>query len=95
MGEFIPKSMIPDPNNVHMECSVNGKVTQSESTSKMIFNVKQLISYVSQYMTLEPYDTILTGTPDGFGPLKDGDRISGKLGNITSITFDAISVDSL
>lgn len=55
----------------------------------MIFNVQQLIAYISKYMTLEPYDVILTGTPDGFGPLKAGDFVEGKLGNVTSIQFMA------
>ncbi|CAL8141149.1 unnamed protein product [Orchesella dallaii] len=91
VGNFIPKSFLPDPNNVHLECKVNGEVTQSENTSQMIFNVQQLISYVSKYMTLEPYDVILTGTPDGFGPLNAGDIVEGKLGNLTSITFTAIA----
>lgn len=92
VGKFIPKTFVPDPNNVHLECRVNGKVTQSENTSQMIFNVQQLISYVSKYMTLEPHDVILTGTPDGFGPVKEGDSIEGRLSNLTSIRFKAKEV---
>ncbi|ODN01264.1 Acylpyruvase FAHD1, mitochondrial [Orchesella cincta] len=91
VGNFVPKLFIPDPNNMLLECKVNGEVTQSENTSQMIFNVQQLISYVSKYMTLEPYDVILTGTPDGFGPLRPGDVVEGRLGNITSITFTAVA----
>jgi 2-keto-4-pentenoate hydratase/2-oxohepta-3-ene-1,7-dioic acid hydratase in catechol pathway len=71
---------------------VNGKVTQSDNTKNMIFNVSQLISYVSKYMTLEPFDTILTGTPDGLGPVHGGDVIQGFLGNLTSIRFDIVDL---
>jgi len=53
----------------------------------MIFSVPKLIAYVSKYLTLEPYDTILTGTPDGLGPIYPGDEIKGYLGNISSVTF--------
>ena len=47
----------------------------------MVFNVTQLISHISSYMTLEPNDVILTGTPDGAGELHAGDSIEGILGN--------------
>lgn len=57
----------------------------------MIFNVSSLISYVSKYITLEPYDTLLTGTPDGLGPIQGGDVIEGMLGNLTRIRFDVVN----
>lgn len=85
--------MIPDPDNVDLECKVNGSVTQSDNTRNMIFNISTLISYVSSYMTLEPYDTILTGTPDGLGPVHDGDIISARLGNIAEIMFHVRNVN--
>ncbi len=54
----------------------------------MIFKIPQLIAYVSQFMTLEPYDVILTGTPDGFGAVKSGDVIEGLLNdNLAKIKF--------
>lgn len=54
----------------------------------MIFRIPQLISYVSQHMTLEPNDVILTGTPDGFGQVKSGDIIEGSLNdNLANIKF--------
>jgi len=92
VGHFIPKNLIPNPNDIHLECKINGNVTQAANTSEMIFNVESLISYISKYMTLEPYDVILTGTPDGLGPLNDGDIIEGQLGNITTIRFEAVSL---
>lgn len=54
----------------------------------MIFKIPQLISYVTQFMTLEPNDVILTGTPDGFGRVKSGDIIEGSLNdNLAKIKF--------
>ena len=46
-------------------CRVNGEVRQSSNTSDMVFNCKQLVSYISNYMTLKPGDIIFTGTPEG------------------------------
>ena len=56
---------IPNPDQLHLECRVNGEVRQSSNTSDMIFNCATLISYISHYMTLQPGDLIFTGTPEG------------------------------
>ncbi|MCC2956756.1 fumarylacetoacetate hydrolase family protein [Massilia sp. IC2-477] len=58
---------IPDPHALSMELSVNGEVMQASSTSDMIFSVAELVSYVSQFMTLLPGDVIVSGTPGGVG----------------------------
>lgn len=73
---------IKDPQNLFLSLDVNGKRYQTGSTSTMIFGVKYLISYISQFMTLVPGDIISTGTPPGVGLgqkpnvfLKPDDRI--------------------
>ena len=58
----------------------------------MIFKIPTLISYISKYFTLESNDIILTGTPDGFGPIRSGDVIFGSLGNISNILFTVASL---
>ena len=58
---------IPDPQQLDMFLEVNGQRVQKESTSDMIFSVRHLIWYVSQFMVLEPGDVINTGTPAGVG----------------------------
>ena len=58
---------IPDPQNLGMWLAVNGERMQSGSTATMIFGVKTLVSYISQFMLLEPGDVITTGTPPGVG----------------------------
>ena len=72
---------VPDPQALALGLKVNGKVMQEGSTSKMIFSVAEIISHLSQLMTLHPGDVISTGTPPGVGMgikpepvyLKDGD----------------------
>ena len=65
--------------NLHFDLSINGTKVQVGSTSEMIFKVDDLISYVSQFMTLKTGDLIFTGTPSGVGPVKSGDKITGTL----------------
>jgi len=84
---FIPKSAIPDPHNANLWCNVNGVVRQKGNTKDMIFNIPHLISFISQYFTLEPNDVILTGTPAGVGPVKDGDLIEAGLDSVVKMSF--------
>ena len=65
--------------NLQFDLSINGTKVQAGSTSEMIFKVDDLISYVSQFMTLKTGDLIFTGTPSGVGPVKSGDKITGTL----------------
>ncbi|WP_457636553.1 fumarylacetoacetate hydrolase family protein [Oceanithermus sp.] len=64
-----------DPNKTIVRTWVNDELRQEASTELMIFPLAQIISYVSRFMTLEPGDVILTGTPSGVGPLAHGDRV--------------------
>ncbi|WP_341909439.1 fumarylacetoacetate hydrolase family protein [Ferrovibrio terrae] len=73
---------VPDPQNLSMFCDINGKRFQDGSTKTMVYGVRYLISYLSQFMSLQPGDIISTGTPPGVGMgqkpplyLKDGDKI--------------------
>jgi 2-keto-4-pentenoate hydratase/2-oxohepta-3-ene-1,7-dioic acid hydratase in catechol pathway len=58
---------IPDPQALPMWCEVNGRRMQNGNTRTMVFGVRQLVSYLSRFMTLEPGDLIATGTPPGVG----------------------------
>lgn len=64
-----------DVSDTKVESRLNGEVRQSESTKSLIFSVPFLISFLSHVMTLEPGDIIMTGTPHGVGPMKEGDVI--------------------
>lgn len=56
---------VGDPNNLRITCTVNGEIRQDSNTMDMIFHCDEIVSYISQHMTLEPGDVILTGTPEG------------------------------
>lgn len=78
---FIPCSeFTDDPQNVELKLVVNGEVRQQGSTADMIHHIVPLIAYMSQYFTLRAGDVILTGTPEGVGPMASGDRIELSLG---------------
>lgn len=66
---------VPDPMALALQTTVNGKVTQSGNTRDMIFDVPFLIEYFSSFMTLQPGDLILTGTPDGVVDCQPGDVV--------------------
>lgn len=80
-----------DLKSTKVSLSIDGRNKQSGSTDDMIFNVAALISYASQAMTLEPGDVILTGTPEGVGPLKNGNRVTLTGTGLANLTFDVKS----
>ncbi len=66
MGPYlVTADEVDNPNNLNLKTTVNGEVKQNSNTSDMIFNCSEIVSYISQYLTLEPGDIILTGTPEG------------------------------
>lgn len=62
-------------SSLRVQTRVNGETKQDGNTAQMIFNVPFVLSYVSQFMTLEAGDVIITGTPEGVGPLQPGDHV--------------------
>jgi len=76
------ETAIEDPHKLAISLSVNGVIKQSSNTSNLIFNIYDLISYISNIMTLEKGDVIATGTPAGIGPLQRGDTVRVTIGGI-------------
>jgi len=74
-----------DPSNLSIECYVNGEMRQSANTSDMIFDPYEIVSFVSQVMTLVPGDVILTGTPGGIGPITAGDTVEVRIPGVGSL----------
>jgi 5-oxopent-3-ene-1,2,5-tricarboxylate decarboxylase/2-hydroxyhepta-2,4-diene-1,7-dioate isomerase len=66
---------VPNPMALKLTTRVNGKTTQQGTTSDMIFDIPTLIEYLTSFMTLNPGDIILTGTPEGLADVKAGDVI--------------------
>jgi 2-keto-4-pentenoate hydratase/2-oxohepta-3-ene-1,7-dioic acid hydratase in catechol pathway len=80
-----------DPGHLAIRTQVNGKLRQSTSTTDMVFGVAELIAYISQVMTLEPGDVILTGTPSGVGPLQPGDVVEVEIEDIGTLRNPVVS----
>ncbi len=71
-----------DTSDLAISCRVNGQVQQTGSTRDMIFKPTELLSFISQIMTLEAGDVIMTGTPAGIGPLQPGDVVEVEIADI-------------
>lgn len=81
---------IKDPQNLKMWLKVNGETRQNSSTAQMIFGVKQLVSYISRFMTLMPGDLIPTGTPPGVGLGFKPTPIFLKAGDVMELGIDGL-----
>ncbi len=92
---------IGDPQNLKLECRLNGDVMQQANTSDMIFSVAKIISYLSQDTTLVPGTIILTGTPSGVGfirkppvYLKQDDRMELEIEKIGTLVNPVVELDA-
>ncbi|XP_073819402.1 oxaloacetate tautomerase FAHD1, mitochondrial isoform X1 [Musca autumnalis] len=88
VSRLLKPQEIADPHNLDLWLKVNDKLVQEGNTADLIFNVADLISFCSKYMTLEPNDIILTGTPKNSLPIKDGDVIECGIGNLIKMKFN-------
>jgi 2-keto-4-pentenoate hydratase/2-oxohepta-3-ene-1,7-dioic acid hydratase in catechol pathway len=93
VGDLVPAGDVPDPQALTVRAVLNGETMQDSSTSNMVFGVSEVIAYVSQAITLEPGDLIITGTPAGVGAFRDppvwmkpGDEITIEIEGVGSIT---------
>lgn len=84
---------IPDPQALEMELSVNGETRQASNTSDMIFPVAQVVSHLSQFMTLLPGDVIVSGTPGGVGMGMKPPRFLKK-GDVVRLSMDKLGTQT-
>lgn len=93
---LVTADQVPDPQNLTLECRVNGERRQFSNTGDMIFSVAEIVSYASKHMTLKPGDMFFTGTPEGVIRgypkdkqvwLKAGDRISSEIELLGELRF--------
>lgn len=86
---FVKPDQIVDLQNVDIKLTVNGEIRQHGNSSHMLNRVLPLVSYISQFFTLQPGDIVLTGTPAGVGPVQAGDKLQVELGGFISVTTQA------
>ncbi|MCW2781981.1 MAG: 5-carboxymethyl-2-hydroxymuconate delta-isomerase [Marmoricola sp.] len=91
LGPWIETDL--DVTNLKVQTYLNGDLKQDGTTLDLIFDVPTLIAYVSSVMTLLPGDVILTGTPDGVGPMTPGDEVEVFVQGIGSLTNKVVSRD--
>lgn len=85
LGEIAPAAEIGHPSRARIELRVNGQTQQSADISQLIHSVPAVIAHLSQYYHLQPGDLIYTGTPEGVGPVKPGDRLEGSIDGVGTI----------
>ena len=91
IGPFLATAdEIPDPQALAMWLTVNGAARQTSTTANMIFGVRTLVSYVSQFMTLLPGDVISTGTPAGVGLGIKPEPVYLKAGDVVELGIDGL-----
>jgi 2-keto-4-pentenoate hydratase/2-oxohepta-3-ene-1,7-dioic acid hydratase in catechol pathway len=88
---LVSKDEITDPHNLRLWLKVNGEMLQDSNTSDLVFNIPQLVSHISQYMSLLPGDIISTGTPAGVGMGLKPPRYL-KAGDVVELGIDGLGV---
>lgn len=95
---LVPAAEIPDPQALRIRAILNGQVMQDSSTAGMVFGVRELIAFISEGITLEPGDLIVTGTPAGVGFARDprvflqpGDTITVEIEGIGELTNPVVA----
>jgi 5-carboxymethyl-2-hydroxymuconate isomerase len=85
LSEFVPADRIADPHRLRISLKVNGKLRQDSSTACMMRRIPAIISEISAMFTLEQGDVILTGTPEGVGPVAAGDQLTAEIEGLGSL----------
>jgi 2-keto-4-pentenoate hydratase/2-oxohepta-3-ene-1,7-dioic acid hydratase in catechol pathway len=97
---LVPASEVPDPQALRIRALLNGSVMQDSTTAEMVFGVAEIVSFVSEAITLERDDLILTGTPAGVGIFRDppvllrpGDEVTVEIERIGALTNPVRAAD--
>ena len=87
LGPWIVTSdELPDPTALDLQITVNGQLRQKANTRDLILSVSELIAFASSFYTLFPGDVVLTGTPEGVGPVLPGDKMVARISSIGEVT---------
>lgn len=80
-----------DSRELAIRLAVNGELRQNGNTRDMLFDLARIVAHISNVMTLEPGDLVLTGTPEGVGPLTPGDRVLVEITDLAPLRFEVAS----
>ena len=88
VSEFLPLEQFPDLQNINFRLDVNGETKQQGNSRMMLNSFDDIIAYISKFITLKKGDIIFTGTPEGVGPVKIGDRLEGYVEDKKLLDFE-------
>ena len=91
MSEPVPVESVGDLQDLELTLTVNGDVRQRGNTRDMIFTVPELIAYVTRFMTMEPGDILITGTPEGVSEIRPGDVVRAEIEGVGAVTNHVVS----
>ncbi len=90
IGEFLSPGKIVNPNSIELKLWVNGELKQYGNTANMIYSVEEIIEYLSFYFTLEEGDLVFTGTPEGVGEVRVGDKLVAEIPELVKLETEVI-----
>lgn len=88
IGKFIDKKQFTDEKNINFHLKINGNNVQEGNTKDLLFSFDTIIAYISKYFTLRTGDLIYTGTPEGVGPVKIGDKLEAFIEDQKLLDFE-------
>lgn len=88
ISKFLDKNNFSNIQDINFHLDINGETVQKGNTSDMIFEIDEIIAYISQFITLKMGDLIFTGTPSGVGPVKIGDHLLAYIENECLLKVD-------
>jgi 2-keto-4-pentenoate hydratase/2-oxohepta-3-ene-1,7-dioic acid hydratase in catechol pathway len=91
LAELRARGLDPAMTPLHVETRVNGALRQQGSTEEMAFSIPFLLAWISQVMTLEAGDLLVTGTPAGVGPLRPGDQVEVSIPGVGSVSNPVVA----
>jgi len=91
LSEEFDAGRVPDPHGLELYLAVDGVERQRGSTRDMMHRIPELIAFTSSVMTLEPGDVILTGTPEGVGPVLAGQTITAGIKGLVEFSFPVVA----
>lgn len=88
IGKFVKKSSFASMDNIGFHLNINGSTVQKGNTKDLLFSFDQVIAYISRFITLKTGDLIYTGTPEGVGPVKAGDKLEAYIEGEKLLEFE-------